>query len=74
MIKSYVEAPPSKRVTDPPLLIRSKHDKRNGLGGHGAEFWNAELLVAQQFEKQSLELVIDLVDFVDEKDTGFVFT
>src|SRR5213594_2413383 len=72
MIKSDVEAPPPEWIPDPPFLIGSEHDERNGPGAHGPELWNAQLPVAKYLKKQRLKLVIDLVDFIHEQYAGLL--
>ena len=73
MIEPDVEAAPPKGIANAPFLIGCKDDERNRLGLHRSELWDAELPIAENLEKQSLELLIDLVDFIDQEHTRFVF-
>ena len=73
VIKSYVEAPSPKGISNTPFFIGSEDDEWNCPGTHGPEFWDAELPVAEHLEKQCLKLVIDFVDFVYEKYARFLF-
>src|SRR5947209_5357302 len=73
MIKPDVKAAPPKRIANPPFLIGCQDDERNRVGFHRSELWDAEVPIAEDLEKQHLELLIDLVDFIDQEYTGFVF-
>src|SRR5215471_19166322 len=73
MLKSDIETSSAKWIPDTPLFVRGKDDKRNRPRADGSKFWNAQLPIAEHLEKQSLELLIDFIDLVDEKHTRFPF-
>src|SRR5262245_41627807 len=73
MVKSDIETSSAKWIPDTPLFVGGEDDKRNRCRTDGSKFWDAQLPIAEHLEKQSLELLIDFVDLVDEKHTGFPF-
>ena len=73
MTESDIETPPAQGIANSPFLVGREDDEGNGLGTDGPKLWNAQLPIAEDLEKQSLELLIDFVDLIHEKYARFVF-
>ncbi len=73
MTKSEIETPPAQGIANSPFLVGREDDEGNGLGNDGPKLWNAQLPITEDLEKESLELLIDLIDLIHEQDTRFVF-
>src|SRR5262249_32769760 len=73
VIESDIETTSPKWMSNWALLVGCKDDNRNGLRLHRSELWNGELPVAEDFEEERLKLLIDFVDFIDQKYTGLRF-
>ena len=64
MLDSQVETTTAQRISNAPLLIRGKHNKRNASGLDCPKLRHAQLPHAQEFQQHGVKGGINLVEFV----------
>src|SRR5215469_16827413 len=67
ILKAQIETAAPKRIAQPPFFIRTQNDKWDSSSLNGSQFGNRNLPRTQNLEQQGFDVVIDLVEFVDQK-------
>src|SRR5579859_6128283 len=70
MLDTKIEAAPAQGIADSALFIGSQNNEGNGLCFDRTQFGNAQPPHAQQLQQDGLELVVNLVKFINEQDTS----
>src|SRR5438876_5894669 len=71
--ESQIKTPPADGIAKSPFLIRCEDDERNRLGMNRPKLGNSQLPIAEDFQKQGLKFVINLIDLIDEQNARFLF-
>src|SRR4029077_6276321 len=70
IVEPQIKASPTQRVTQAAFLVRTQYNKRNRFCLDCSQLRNCDLPRTQNFEKQRLEGVVNLVEFVDQQHAG----
>src|SRR5271165_5715564 len=74
VLKAQIETPSSQRVAQTSFFVRTQNNKGDSRGSNRSQFGHRDLPGAQDLQQQGFDVVVDLVEFVDQKHTrlGFI--
>src|SRR5208337_2281473 len=67
VFKTQIETPSPQRITKTAFFVRAQNNKRNGRCSDRSELGDRDLPGAQDLQQQGFDVVINLVEFVDQK-------
>ena len=69
-----VSAAATQGLRQGPGPVGGQNHKGNGFGGNGANLWNGDLQIGEDFQKEGLEFLVSLIDLVDQQHHGLIRT
>src|SRR5664280_1949107 len=67
VFKAQIEAPSPQRIAQTSFFVRTQDDKGNGRCTNRSQLGHRDLPCAQNLQQQGFDVVVDLVEFVDQK-------
>src|SRR5664279_594724 len=74
VFEAQIEAPSSQRIAQTSFFVRTQNNKRNGRCSNRSQLGDRDLPCAKNLQQQGFDVVVDLVEFVDQKHAwlGFI--
>src|SRR5271165_7500743 len=74
VFKAQIETPSPQRVAQTSFFVRTQNNKGDSRGSNRSQFGHRDLPGAQNLQQQGFDVVVDLVEFVDQKHArlGFI--
>src|SRR5215467_12931875 len=69
VFKTEIKASSPERITQTPFFIRAQDNKRDRSCLNRSQFGHRDLPRAQNLQQQGFDVVIDFVEFIDQKHT-----
>src|SRR5208283_2873488 len=67
VLKAEIETPSSQRITQTSLFVRTQNNKGDGRCSNRSQLGDRDLPCAQDLQQQGFDVVVNLVEFVDQK-------